>query len=115
MFSQSRTILTQQTALHFAAAWPTIPVHLFKLIVEKSTDINVQDQSGNIPLNVALGKRSKIATENLLKLQSLDVNIKNIHNKTVLHFAAKWPDIPVEMFKLILEKNRRHQQPNVSY
>ena len=95
----------KRTALHYGAAWPTIPVHLFKLIVDKSTDVNVQEQYGNTPLNVALRNRSQIATENLLKLQTVDINMKNIQNATTLHHAAEWRDISVDSFKFILYKS----------
>lgn len=33
------------------------------------------------------------------------VNVKNIADQTVLHYAAMWPDMPVDLFKEILDKS----------
>ncbi|XP_046648232.1 serine/threonine-protein phosphatase 6 regulatory ankyrin repeat subunit B-like [Daphnia pulicaria] len=95
----------EQTALHWAAAWPDIPVDLFKLILGKSTDINAQDNNKDTPLHAALMGKSKTATKQLLKLQAVDVNKTNIDKKTATHLAALWSDIPEKLFKLILEKS----------
>lgn len=93
------------TALHWAAAWPDIPVDLFKLIFKNSTDINVQENNKNTPLHIALIEKSKTATKNLLKHDAVDVNTGNIRKKTAIHFASEWPDIPDKLFKLILDKS----------
>ncbi|EFX78135.1 hypothetical protein DAPPUDRAFT_320614 [Daphnia pulex] len=95
----------EQTALHWAAAWPDIPVDLFKLILGKYTDINAQDNNKDTPLHAALMGKSKTATKKLLKHDAVDVNTGNIRKKTATHFAAEWPDIPDKLFKLILEKS----------
>jgi ankyrin repeat protein len=95
----------EQTALHWAAAWPDIPVDLFKLIFKNSTDINVKENNKSTPLHVALMSKSKTATKKLLKHDAVDVNTGNIRKKTAIHFAAEWPDIPDKLFKFILDKS----------
>jgi ankyrin repeat protein len=95
----------EQTALHWAAAWPDIPVDLLKLILGKSANINVQNKIKETPLHAALMNKSKTATKKLLKLQAVDVKKGNIHKKTAIHFASEWPGIPDKLFKLILDKS----------
>lgn len=93
----------QETALHLAALWMDIPDDLFKLIHQKSTNINAQNKKGETPLHLALRNKSKTGTEELLKCDEVDINIKDHSNETALHCAATWPDIPLHLFHTILE------------
>ena len=95
-----------ETALHLACYWWTdIPVDLFKLILEKSTDINAQDKNGKTALHCAILGESEIATNALLTHNDVNVNFKDKNNCTPLHLASKWQYIPCDLFKLILEKS----------
>jgi E3 ubiquitin-protein ligase mind-bomb len=94
-----------ETALHFASQWPNIPSDLFKLILEKSNNVNAQDDEGWTALHCAITHKSEVATKELLNHKDVDVNIKNNNNCTPLHFASNyWRDIPVDLFNSILEK-----------
>lgn len=93
------------TALHWAAQWPTIPINLFKTILEKSTDITDKATDGKTPLHCAIEKKSEIAVRELLKQEAVDVNVGNDNHRTGLHLASKWPDIPNDLFQSILNKS----------
>jgi ankyrin repeat protein len=83
-----------------------IPVDLFKIILEKSTDINAQDKDGDTALHLAISCESETEkVEVLLAHKDVNVNIKNNFNRTPLQLASKWKDIPSDLFKLILEKS----------
>lgn len=95
------------TALHQAVLWHDIPAELLKIIIEKSSNLNAKTILGRTALHLALRKRSAIATEQLLNygqnIQTVDT--KDGRGKTTLHYAAKWRDIPPELFKNILQKS----------
>jgi ankyrin repeat protein len=93
-----------KTALHRASCWKDIPIDLFRVILEISTDVNVQDVRGNTALHWAIYNESKTAVEELLKRDDVDVNLKNNYNKTALYFATKWKNMPIKLFTKILEK-----------
>jgi ankyrin repeat protein len=100
-------------ALHLAAQWTDIPGDLFKWILQKSTNVNAQNQHGATPLHFALWHKSKTATEELFKCDKLDVNAKNLSNATALHMATSWPDIPRHCFRTILEKSADINATNI--
>ncbi len=88
-----------ETALHLASKWEYIPCDLFKLILERSTDvINVHDQYGNTALHFAILFKSEIATKALLAHKDVDVS-------TALGYVSEWEDIPSDLFKLISERS----------
>jgi E3 ubiquitin-protein ligase mind-bomb len=99
------------TPLHFASLWPKIPIHLFKMILEKS-DIKAQDNRRNTALHLAISNESITAVEELLKHKDVDVNVKNNDNLTPLHFVSLRPKIPIHLFKMILEKSDIKAQDN---
>jgi E3 ubiquitin-protein ligase mind-bomb len=93
------------TALHYAFLWKNMPIELFKIILEKLTDINAQDENGNTALHWAIGQENRTAVEELLKRDDVNVNLKNNQNLTALHVASVWVDIPIDLFRVILEKS----------
>jgi ankyrin repeat protein len=95
-----------QTTLYYASVWKNIPINLFKIILEKSNDVNAQDKKhGWTALHLAIAFESENAVKKLLKHKDVDVNLKDNKNVTALHFAAGWEDMPIELFKLILGKS----------
>ncbi|EFX78101.1 hypothetical protein DAPPUDRAFT_53589 [Daphnia pulex] len=94
-----------KTALHFGALWKNIPVELFRVILEKSTNVNAQDEVGTTALHWATFKQSTTAVEELLKHKDVDVNLKNNQNQTALYIACAWKNIPIDLFKIILENS----------
>jgi ankyrin repeat protein len=97
----------KDTALHFASMfWEDMPSDLFKLILERSTDvINAQDKDGGTALHFAILFKSEIATKELLAHKDVKVHIKNNRNETALSYASMWKDIPMDLFKLISERS----------
>ncbi len=91
-------------ALHFACLWKNIPVEMFRVILEKTTDVNAQEKDGWTALHGAISEENETVVGELLKCKDVDFNIKNNNNQTALNFASSWKNIPVEMFKIILEK-----------
>jgi ankyrin repeat protein len=88
---------------------------LFNKILDKSSGtINSKTKCGETALHLALYSHSKTATDALLKHPELDVNIKDIGGPMAIHLAARWKDIDVEAFELILKNthkdnlNQRH-------
>ena len=96
-----------ETALSYALKWKDIPPDLFYLILEKSTSytINAQDKDGETALHLAISRECEIATRELLAHNDVNVNVKNNDNQTALHFASRWKDIPMNLFKIILKKS----------
>ncbi|EFX78100.1 hypothetical protein DAPPUDRAFT_7064, partial [Daphnia pulex] len=74
-------------------------------ILRKSTNVNAQDKEGHTALQTAILRMSKRAVKELLNHNSVDVNVKNGANKTALHFASLWNDIPLDLLRIILEKS----------
>ncbi|KAI9550632.1 hypothetical protein GHT06_000623 [Daphnia sinensis] len=97
------------TALHQAAAWSSVPADLFKKILQKSSDVNAKTILGRTALHLALRTRSATATEELLSCgynqNGPVVDVGDSHGKTALHYAAEWQDIPVDLFRKILQKS----------
>jgi E3 ubiquitin-protein ligase mind-bomb len=93
------------TPLHSATLWSNIPIDLFRTILEKSTNVNAQAQNGHTALRLALRKENETAVKELLKHKDVDVNLKNNKNQTALHFAAEWKDMPIDLFRIVLEKS----------
>jgi ankyrin repeat protein len=89
--------------LHFAAVWPEIPLDLFREILNKTDNINNQVKDGSTALQWALMNKSETAVRELLN-QNVDVNIKNNYQLIALHFAVAWPEIPIDLFQMILQK-----------
>ncbi|EFX78104.1 hypothetical protein DAPPUDRAFT_34417, partial [Daphnia pulex] len=96
-----------QTALHYASCWKNMPIHLFRIILEKSADVvNAQDKDGNTALHWATFKQSETQVEELLKRDDvMNVNLKNNDKQTALHLACAWKNIPIDLFKKILKKS----------
>jgi ankyrin repeat protein len=94
------------TALHLASRWRTFPIDLFKLIIKgKSADINAINEAGDTALHLAIKRKCKTKVKELLEHKDVDVNVKDKSEKTALHIAFNWPNIPIDLFKLILEKS----------
>jgi ankyrin repeat protein len=74
----------KQIALYFASKWNNIPKNLFRIILEKSTDVNVQDESGNTALNTP---NIPIDLFRVILEKSTDVNAQDKHGWTALHWA----------------------------
>jgi ankyrin repeat protein len=87
-----------QTALHLASQWWYMRIDLFKIILDKSSDVDAQDKFGRTALHWAIVKESETAVNELLNHKDVDVNLKDNDNQTALHFAAKWVDIPNDFF-----------------
>jgi ankyrin repeat protein len=92
-----------QAAIHFAILWKNMPIELFRIILEKSDDVNGQDEDGHTALHYAILNQSTTAVEELLKRMDVDVNVKDIYNQTALHLACRWVDMPIDLFRIILE------------
>jgi E3 ubiquitin-protein ligase mind-bomb len=78
---------------------------LFRIILEKSTDVNVQEEDGQTALHGAIGEENETVVGELLKCKDVDFNIKNCVSKTALHFASWWKNIPIDLFRVILGKS----------
>jgi E3 ubiquitin-protein ligase mind-bomb len=94
-----------QTALHFATWWKNMPINLFKIILHKSSAVDAQDERGRTALHFAIREKNKTAVKVLLKRDDVDVNLKNNYNQTALHYACFWKNMPIDLFKVILEKS----------
>jgi ankyrin repeat protein len=113
----------EQMALHFAAECNNMPINLFKKILKKLTDdqiddvqsdqvqsddgvnklfVNAQDRYGDTALNNTILRKYKAAVKELLKRDDVKVTIKNNKNQTALHLAAQWKNMPIDLFKKIL-------------
>jgi ankyrin repeat protein len=94
------------TELHLASRWRTFPIDLFKLIIKgKSADINAINEAGDTALHLAIKRKCKTKVKELLEHKDVDVNVKDKSEKTALHIAVSWPNIPIDLFKLILDKS----------
>jgi ankyrin repeat protein len=93
------------TTLHFASTWKDIPTDLFTIILEKSTDVNAQDEYGTTALWLAIVSKTPTATKELLRHKGVDVNLKNNDNVANLFYACLWKYIPIDLFRIILEKS----------
>ncbi len=96
---------SEKTALHIAVSWPNIPIDLFKLILDKSTEINAKDVNGDTALHIALSKKCKTKVNELLAHEDVDVNVKGNDNLTPLHLTSRRKRIPIPLFKIILDKS----------
>ncbi|EFX68519.1 hypothetical protein DAPPUDRAFT_260029 [Daphnia pulex] len=93
------------TVLHFATLWKDIPIDLFKKILEKTTDVNAQDDEGDTALqHLAILCESKTAVNILLKRKDVDVSLNNKNEDTAFDLCRKWKDIPDNIFKIISDK-----------
>jgi E3 ubiquitin-protein ligase mind-bomb len=92
-----------QMALHYAAVWKKISTELLTKILEKSADVNAQDERGNTALHRAIIQENKTAVKVLLKRKEIDFNLKNNQNQTALHLTSVKKDIPIDLFRMILE------------
>jgi E3 ubiquitin-protein ligase mind-bomb len=93
------------TALHYASVWKKMPIDLFRIILEKSKDVNAQEEDGNTALHWAIGQENRTAVEELLKRDDVDVNLKNNNRRRALHCAAEWKNMPRNLFRVILGKS----------
>jgi ankyrin repeat protein len=94
------------TVLHLASKWRDIPItSSFQIILKKSADINAKDNKIGNALHIAISYNSETALEELLKHKDVDVNIKYNDDSTLLQMACWWPNIPIRLFKQILEKS----------
>jgi E3 ubiquitin-protein ligase mind-bomb len=95
------------TSLHYACCfWKNMPIDLFTKILEKSADVNAQDERGNTALHVAIIEENKTAVKVLLKRKEIDFNLNNNQNHTALHYACcLWKNIPGNLLTKILEKS----------
>jgi ankyrin repeat protein len=93
-----------QTALHLTSVMKDIPIDLFRMILEISTDVNAQDENGNTALHWAIMSKSEIATNQLLNYNDADVTIKNHKKQTALNLCSESKDIPAHLFKIISDK-----------
>jgi ankyrin repeat protein len=100
--------------IHFASTRNDIPSDLFKLILEKSTDINAQDEEGETVLHTAILCECDIGRKELLSHKDVNVNLKNNRNETALHLTFKRFDFPSDLFNLILEKSTEIDAQNIS-
>jgi ankyrin repeat protein len=91
------------TILHYASRW-NIPIELFRVILEKSTDVNVQDEGGHTALHLAIVQENRTAVEELLRHKDVDVKLKNNENQTALNLCSEWKDIPAHLLKIINKK-----------
>jgi ankyrin repeat protein len=76
---------------------------LFNEIIDKSADINAQDNRGHTPLNWALLSKSVTAARQLL-IKGANVNLKNKDNEMAIHFAVSWTTIPHDIIQKIVAK-----------
>jgi ankyrin repeat protein len=94
-----------QTALQFATLWLDIPIDLFRIILEKTADVNAQDENGCTALHGTFQKKFGIVLRELLNHKDVDVNLKDNDYCTALQLASSRKNVPVDLFKLILEKS----------
>lgn len=83
----TREKTSKRTALHYAACLRKSEI--LKLLLEHNASCNVQDNSGNTPLHLAIDKNTKHCCEILLKMSNLEVSLANKEKDTPLHLAAK--------------------------
>jgi ankyrin repeat protein len=81
-----------------------IPIDLFRIILEISTDVNAQDENGNTALHWAIMSKSEIATNQLLNHNDVKVTIRNNKNQTAFDLCSESKDIPAHLFKIISDK-----------
>jgi hypothetical protein len=84
----------KEMAIHLAANWwEMIPVKLFRLIMDKTNDINDVIYNGNTALVMALMKKSKVNVRELLEhkkdvngtfVEVINVNVKGRNSYTAL-------------------------------
>jgi E3 ubiquitin-protein ligase mind-bomb len=91
-------------ALHYACFWKNMPIELFTKILEKSADVNAQGENGDTALHWAIRQENRTAVEELLKCKDVDVNLKNNDDRTALHSACAWKNIPIDLFRVIIGK-----------
>jgi E3 ubiquitin-protein ligase mind-bomb len=94
-----------QTELHVASVWKNMSVDLFRKILEKSSDVNAQEKDGHTALHGAIRRKSETGVGELLKCNDINLNIKSCVSKTALHLASLWKNIPIELFRVIIEKS----------
>jgi ankyrin repeat protein len=70
-----------------------------------SKSVNAQNVYGWTALHAAISNQSEIAVKELLERDDVNVNLKNDDNQTALHLATMWKDIPMYLYKVILEKS----------
>jgi ankyrin repeat protein len=87
-----------------ASGWRFIPDKLFKIIKEKSTDINAKDDNGDTALHMAINKKSIYNMKILLTSKDVDVNVTN-NNVTPIYCAFSWSNNPNDLFEMILKKS----------
>jgi ankyrin repeat protein len=73
---------------------------LFKKILEKTTDVNAQDDEGDTALHLAILCESKTAVNILLKRKDVDVSLSNKNEDTAFDLCRKWKDIPDNFSRL---------------
>ncbi len=81
---------------------------LLKTILDRTNPENLKkpiEPYGEEPaLHVAIKDKSTTIVVELLKHKDVDVNLKDVNNYTALHFATLWEDMPIDLFRKILEK-----------
>jgi ankyrin repeat protein len=94
------------TPLHLAAKLQCEMVLTKKILVQtKSENVNKPDQHGQTALHIAIINESTTFVEEVLKRKDMDVNLKNNKNQTALHFAILWKNMPIDLFRIILENS----------
>jgi ankyrin repeat protein len=84
---------------------------LMKKILAKTNKLNVNkpiDEYGRTALHYAIKKEYKAATKKLLNRDDVNVTLKNKKSQTALHFACFWKNMPIKLFRKILEKSAQH-------
>ena len=54
---------------------------------------------------MAILNKSKTAVKELLKHKNVNAHVKNNSDRTALHCASVWPNIPADLFNKILDKS----------
>jgi ankyrin repeat protein len=96
-----------ETPLHLAAKL-NCKKGLFKKILNRtnSKKVNKVDGNGCTALHYAIENKFKTKVEELVNHKDVDVNIQNTEDYyTALHLASMWPNIPADLFQMILEKS----------
>jgi len=102
-----------QTLLHTACNnINALSIEIFKLLIEKHADVNVQDDDNNTPIHRALycfdpNDGGDITVLNyLLSQEDVNLNIKGYNGSTLLHTACNNINgIPLDIFKVLIEKH----------
>ncbi|XP_057298673.1 putative ankyrin repeat protein RF_0381 [Hydractinia symbiolongicarpus] len=64
-----------------------------EMLIHNFADVNIQDNDGNTPLHLAIKKRRKKASELLVMVDGVNLEVRNNEGHTALHLLAQFNEI----------------------